>query len=89
MCNAFIWFIEANCVAGKVKPPEKNCFHTFQNIRECWRGNVSKFINWCRTVMLSRDLSSLTTGRAIIVEKNSLSSVNACMGTEIRTSIGI
>jgi len=23
MRNAFIWFIEAKCVAGKVKPPKK------------------------------------------------------------------
>jgi len=24
MCNAVIWFIEVECVAGKVKPPEEN-----------------------------------------------------------------
>jgi len=24
MCNAVIWFTEAKCVAGKVKPPKEN-----------------------------------------------------------------
>jgi len=58
------------------------CFHTFKNIRVCWRGNASKAIDRCSTVVVSCDLSRLRTSRAIMLCGKELA-VNACMRTEI------
>ena len=59
------------------------CFHTFKNIRECYRGNASKSVDRCSIAIVSRDLSRLRTSHAIMLYRKELA-VNACMGTEIR-----
>jgi len=90
--NLVIRFIAVKCIADKAKPPEEKgfkvvklnicCFHTFINIRECWRGNTSKAIDHFSTAMVSRDLSRLRIIRAMMLCGKELA-VNACMGTEM------
>jgi len=61
------------------------CFHTFKNIRVCQRGNASKAIDRCSTVMVTRDLSRLKNSRAIMLCGKELAvNVSACLRTEIR-----
>jgi len=57
-------------------------FHTFKNVHECWRGNVSKSIDCCSTAMVSWDLSRLRTSHAIMLCGKELV-INACMRMEI------
>jgi len=45
--------------------------------------NASKVIDWCTTIMVSRDLSRLRTSHVIMHCGNELA-VNACMGAKIR-----
>jgi len=56
-------------------------FHTFKNVHECWRGNVSKSIDCCSTAMVS--WSRLRTNHAIMLCGKELV-INACMRMEIR-----
>jgi len=48
------------------------CFYTFENIRECQRGNASKAVDHCNIAIVSRDLSWLRTSRAIMPCGNEL-----------------